>query len=205
MQRKIQARNKVLMDSQFWYEEGVSYIFRMHQQMNLAIYGNGHLSCDNVILRIGIVRCIQPKEILACLTDHVGMSGAKFPIRSGVAEVESELPGLDLKRHCIGARRSEIDTGPSLGAKCAERQNLCSHQKKSSYDQTHGPTREIFYRLAGLGLGELPYKNGKQNLRCQEENSSFCHRLRHLLVNRSAMRRNILRGPPCVSHNGNRG
>src|SRR5256885_1928852 len=104
VQRKIQTGDKVLMNSQLWDEECVSDIFRVHQQMDFAIYGDGHLGSDNVILRVGIMRCIQPKEILVRLIDHVGMSGTKLSVRTGIAEVKRELPSLDLNRHCIGTR-----------------------------------------------------------------------------------------------------
>src|SRR5579872_343243 len=173
--------------------------------MDLAVYWDGHLCGDNVILRIRIMGGVQPKEILVSLADHVGMSGTKFAIRPRVAEVEGKLTSLHLHRHGVSAGRLEIDIGPSLGAECSQRQDLGSYQKKSRDHQTHGPAGEIFNRLADSGLRKLPYKNAKQNLRCQEKNSSLRHRLRHLLVNRSAVTRNIFRSPPCVSHNGDRG
>src|SRR6185312_14583375 len=144
--------------------------------MNLAIYRDGHLCGDNVVLRIRIMGGIQPKEILVSLADHVGMSGTEFAIRPRVAKVKSKLTSLHLHRHGIGAGRLEVDIGPSLGAECSQSQNLCSYQKKRGDHQTHGATGEIFNGLAGPGLCELPYKNAKQNLRCQEKNSSLCHR-----------------------------
>ena len=69
---------EVLLNTQFAHEERVPDIFRMHQQTDLTVHRYRHLSGDNIVLGIGIVRAIEAKVILCRLVDLFGMNGPNF-------------------------------------------------------------------------------------------------------------------------------
>src|ERR1700760_3187681 len=89
-------------------------VLRMHEQMNFFIYRNCHLGGHDVIFRIRIVGGVQAKKVLVGFADLVGMQGAEFSIWTGIAEVKSELPSLNLDRHGVSCWRSEILISPRL-------------------------------------------------------------------------------------------
>src|SRR5271170_2557762 len=100
----------------------MSHVLRMHKQMNFLVHRNGHLGGHNVVAGIHIMLGIKTKEILRSLVDEFGMKRSEFTIRARVAEIESELSGLNLDGHGIGRWRSEIYIGPCLHTKDSESQ-----------------------------------------------------------------------------------
>ena len=86
--------------------------------MNFFVDGYAHLCSDDVVLRVFIGVHIQAKNVLIGFVDLIGMQRPKLPIGSGIAEVKSELAGLNLNRKRIGCGRSEVDGGPRLLTKC---------------------------------------------------------------------------------------
>src|SRR5229473_7284427 len=130
MNRNVQARDEILLYAQFRNVERVSYVLRVHEQMDLAVHRNSHLSGDDVVFRILVVRSIETKEICVGFADFVGMKRPEGSVRPGIAEIKCELSGLDLNWHRIGRRRSEIDAGPRLGSKHAQSQGFRAYQQK---------------------------------------------------------------------------
>jgi len=61
---EIKARHEILLNTQLAHKEGVSDIFRMHQQANFPVHGYRHLGSHNVVFGVGIVGRIQPEEVL---------------------------------------------------------------------------------------------------------------------------------------------
>src|SRR5580704_8457666 len=64
MQGKIKSRNKVLLHSQLRDKEGMSHVFGVHEQMNLAVYGDRHLGRDDVVFRVLILGLVDAEEVL---------------------------------------------------------------------------------------------------------------------------------------------
>ncbi len=73
MNRDVQSRNEILLDSQFRDVEGVSDVLRMHQQVDLAVHRDGHLGCHDVVFGILVACGIEAKEVRVGLTDLVSM------------------------------------------------------------------------------------------------------------------------------------
>src|SRR5580698_1137545 len=96
VKRKVQPRNKILLNSQFADIKRVADVFRVHQEMNLPVYGDGHLGRDDVISRFHVVRGIQPEIVLIPFIDLVGMKRAKLSVRSGISKIEGKLACLRL-------------------------------------------------------------------------------------------------------------
>src|ERR1700722_5840336 len=114
MDRHIQSRDKVLLNAQLRNKEGMSHILGMHEHVNLAVHRNRHLRGDDIVFRILIVRGIQTEKVGIGFADLFGMNRAELSVGAGIAEIKSELTGLDLHRYRIGSRRSEIHAGPCL-------------------------------------------------------------------------------------------
>src|SRR5207248_11623244 len=106
--------------------------------MNFFVDGNAHLCSDDVILRVFIGVHIQAKNVLIGFVDLIGMQRPKLPIGSGIAEVKSELAGLNLNRKRIGSGRTEVDGGPRLLTKCPQNEELQANQDEGGSDQTFG-------------------------------------------------------------------
>src|ERR1700675_793013 len=114
MKGDVQAGDEILLDAQFRDIERVAHVFGVHEQVNLAVHRNGHLSGYDVVFGILVVCSVEAKEVCIAFTDLVGVQRAKLSIRTGVAEIKCELSSLDLNRDGIGCGRSEIDAGPRL-------------------------------------------------------------------------------------------
>src|ERR1700730_450950 len=182
----------------------MAQILRVHEQMNLPVRGDRHLSGYNVIFGVLIVGLIQTKEMRVGLANEIGVKRAELPVGTGVAEIESELSGLDLDRHGVGRRWGEILGSPRFGSKNAEGQNFGAHEKESGYHQPLGAA----LKSLDLGIfttpGKYPDKNGENELRSQKRDSRLSHGLGHLLVNHRSMGRNVRRRLPSVEHDRNR-
>ena len=98
MKRDVQAGDEILLDAQFGDIEGVSHVLRMHQQMDLAVHRNGHLSGHDIIFGILIVGGVEAKEVRVGLTDLVGVQRAERSVGAGIAEIKCELSRLHLDR-----------------------------------------------------------------------------------------------------------
>src|SRR5216684_4772305 len=165
MNRDVQSGDEILLDAQFGNIERVSYILRMHEQVDLAVHWDGQFSGYDIVFGILVVRSIEAKEIRVSFTDLVGVKRAEPAIRTGVAEIKCKLSSLDLNRHRIGRGRSEIDAGPRLCAKNAQGQSLRTYQQEGGDHQSHGATGEILNLVAGLGAGEFPDEESQKELR----------------------------------------
>src|SRR2546425_3368964 len=77
----------------------MSNILCVHEQMNLPIHWNTELGGHNVVLGVGIVVRIKTKYILGRLTNLLRMKRTELSIRTGIAEIESKLSGLNLNGH----------------------------------------------------------------------------------------------------------
>ena len=66
------------------------------------------------------------------------------------------------------------------------------------------PPGKFLIFVARARIGEFPDEEAEDELRSQKRDSGFRHRLRHLLVNRRSVGRDILRHPPGVPQDGNR-
>src|SRR5450759_115495 len=113
-------------------------ILRMHEQMDFLVHGDGHLGGHDVVFGIRIVVRVETEEILRSLVDEFGVKEAELSIGAGVAEIESELSGLDLDRHGVVRRRGEIHVGPSLYSEDSEGQDLYAHDQEGSNHQALG-------------------------------------------------------------------
>ena len=104
VQRNIQPGNKILLHPQLPHIKGMSHILRMHEEVDFLVHRDRHLGRHDVVPRIHIMLGVETKDILRSFVDQLGMKGAKLSVRTGIAEIESELSGLDLDRHGIGRR-----------------------------------------------------------------------------------------------------
>src|SRR5208282_52757 len=132
------------------------------------------------------------------------MSGAESSIRSGVAKIESELPGLNLDRHGIGRRWREINVGPSFHSEDSKGQNFGAYDQNGGNHQTLGAAGKFLQLRVRSTVGELPDKKRQNKLCGKKRDSSLGHGLRHLLIDQRTVRRNILRRRPGMEQDGNR-
>src|SRR5437868_3573953 len=121
---------------------------------------------------------IETEQILGCLADHVGVNRAKLSIQTGVAKIEGELSSLDLNRHSVSRGSSEIDVSPSLDSEHSQRQNFRPNQEEGCPNHSLGPTGEALGLLAGTRVGKSPNEKGHDDLRSEDRNPCFRHRLR---------------------------
>src|SRR5271169_1583085 len=128
MDRKIQPRYEILVDAQRRHVKGMTNIFGMHEQMDFLVYGNSHLRRYNVVPGIRVVFWIKTEEILVSLIDQLRMKWTKLFICTWVAEIESELSGLDLNGEGGGRRWREIYGRPRLHSKGSQGQNLRANE-----------------------------------------------------------------------------
>src|SRR6266446_317409 len=168
MNRDVQSRNEILLDSQFGDVEGVPYILRVHQQVDLAVHRDCQLSAYDIVLGVLVVCGIKTIKVRVGFADQVRMKRAERAIRTGVAEIKCELSCLDLNRHRIRRRRSEIDAGPSLGPEHAQSQSFCPYQQEGGSHHPRSAAGETLNLFAGLGAGEFPYEESQEELRGQE-------------------------------------
>src|SRR5208283_2559402 len=98
----IQSGNKILLHPQLPHIKGMSNILRMHEQMDFLVHRDRHFCGHDVVPGIRIMLGVETKEILRSLINELGMNGAELPIRTGIAEIESELSGLNLDGHGVG-------------------------------------------------------------------------------------------------------
>src|ERR1700719_1770279 len=96
----------------------------MHQQVDLPVHRNCHLSGYDIVLGIRVMGRIKPKEVGVCLVDLVGVQGPELSIWTRVAEIKRELSGLHLDGHSVRRGWGEIHAGPSFGSEHTQRQNL---------------------------------------------------------------------------------
>src|SRR5580693_4546603 len=151
----------------------MAHILRMHEQMDLAVYRDGHLSGDDVVFGILVVGSIEPEEIRVSLTDLVGVNWAEGSVRAGIAEIKCELPRLHLDRQRVGSGRCEIDAGPRLYAEHTQGQTFGTYQQESGYNQSRSSAGETLNFVARLMVGKLPDEKRQQELRGQERNTGF--------------------------------
>src|SRR5438477_7809955 len=105
------------------------------------------------------------------------MNGAKLSIRTGIAEIESELPSLDLDGHSVGRRRRQIYVGPCLHPENSESEDLRAHEQHGADDQSScapGKTLNFFSRAR---VRKSPYEQSQHQLCGEEGDSSFHHGL----------------------------
>src|SRR5438445_5603128 len=182
----------------------MSNILRMHEQMDFLVHGNSHLSGHNVIFGIRIMFGIETKEILRSLTNELRVKGAERSIRTGIAEVERELSGLDLDGHGVSRRRGEIYVRPCLHSEDSEGQDFCANEQQGSNDQSPGAAGKASNLCVRGTVGEHPDENRQNELCSEKGNSCLRHGFRHLIIDQSAMRRDVLWRHPSVSQDGNR-
>src|SRR5277367_3206 len=125
----------------------MSNILGMHEQMNFPVYRNRHLRSHNVVSRIHIMLRIKTKEVQRSLIDKVRVNRPKFSIRTGIAEIESELSRLNLDRHGTRRRRREIRIGPGLHSEDSEGQNFdADDQQSRNYQPSRAARKSLeFY------------------------------------------------------------
>src|SRR5450631_962473 len=180
----------------------MSDILRVHEEMNFFVHGDDHRGGHDVVARIRIMFRVEPKEILRSFINELGVKGAEFSIRAGIAEIESELSGLDLDRHGIGRRRGEIYVSPRLHAKDSQRHDFDAYYQQCGNHQTLGTAGKILDLGIGGTVGELPDKNRQNELCGEKGDSRFRHSLRHLLIDQTTMSRYVLWRRPSVAQDG---
>ena len=104
VEREIEAGHEILLNSQLADVERMSYVFRMHHQMDFFIDRNNQFAGLNVIAGRNVVFRIEAEEIGIAFVDFFRMQPAKFSIRTRIAEVERELSRLGLNRQRIRGR-----------------------------------------------------------------------------------------------------
>src|SRR5690349_10358495 len=109
---EIQSWHEILMNSQSRNIEGVADIFGVHQQTDFTVNRNGHFGAHDIVLGVRIVVGIETVEILVGLADHIGVNWTKCSIWPRIAEIECELPGLDLDGHGACTGLCEVDISP---------------------------------------------------------------------------------------------
>src|SRR5271155_301949 len=102
----------------------------MHEQVDLAVHRDCHLSGDDVVFGILVVRGVETKKVRVRFTDLVGVKRTEGSVGTGVAKIKCKLPRLDLNRHRIGRGRSEIHTGPRLYAEYTQSQTLRAYEQE---------------------------------------------------------------------------
>ena len=156
-------------------------------------------------LESGIVVGIETVEILVGLVDHLRVDGPEGSIRAGVAEIKSELPGLDLDRHGVGRRWSEIYVSPSLDSEDSQGHTSAPTRTKAAITKPLAPPGKFLILRPGLGLENCQMKMARMNWAARNEIpasamvSDICSSIR------CAMRRDVLGRHPGVAEDGNRG
>src|ERR1700732_660435 len=181
-------------------------VLGVHEEMNLPVYRNGQLRCDDVISGFHVMFRIETKQILGGFADHLGMNWTKLSILTWITKIKCKLPGLSLNWHGVRRGWREIHPGPSLGSERAQSQNFHTYQNNGGDDQAFGATRENFkfsLRTRFVG-GGLPDKQGKQDLRGQKGYACLDQGVSHLIINHLAVSRDIWRRFPGVHDYGNR-
>src|SRR5208337_3026730 len=183
----------------------MSDILRMHEEMDFLIDGDRHFGGYDVVPGIHIMLGIEAVEILRSLINELGVKWAELSIRTGIAEIESELASLDLDRHGIRRRRGEIDIGPCLDSKDSEGHDFYAYDQYGSNPPTPSACRKILDLCIGPRVGEFPDKKSQNELRGEKGDASLRHGFRHLLIDQRSMSRDVLWCHPSVSQDGNRG
>src|SRR5258707_6472468 len=130
--------NKFLLSPQLPHEKGVANILGVHKQMYFLVHRDGHLGGDDVVSRLNIVFLVEAEEFLRTFVDPLRVKRAKLSIWTGVTEIESKLPGLNLDRHSVRRGRSEVNAGPCLHTENSKGQDFHSHSKHGCDDQGPG-------------------------------------------------------------------
>ena len=97
------------------------------------------------------------------------MERTKLSIRTGVAEIESELSGLDLNRHGVGRRRGEIYISPGLHPEDSESQDFRAYENQGGNHQTLGAAGKILELGVGPRVRELPDEKRQKNCAARKE------------------------------------
>src|SRR5216117_1466067 len=105
------------------------------------------------------------------------MDRTEFAIKSRVAEVERELPGLHLNGQRVGGWRGKVNRCPRLRSEKSQSENFESHQYESSDHQTHCAAGKISDLLARFAVGEHPDEGRKDHLCRHEADASLNHRV----------------------------
>src|SRR6266404_7674390 len=138
VQRNIQPGNKILLHTQLPHKKGMSNIFRMHEQMDFLVHGDSHLGGHDVVPGVRVVLWIKAEKILVGLIDQLRVKGTELLIRTVVAEIESELSGLDLDGEGGDRRWREIYVSPCLHSEDSEGQDFRAYEQQGSNHQTLG-------------------------------------------------------------------
>src|SRR5437870_10770628 len=97
--------------------------------MHFLVYRYGEFGGQNVVLGVWIVVWIESEQVLCALIDQIGMDRAKPAVRPRITEVKGKLPCLCLYLQSIRPGGREIDAGPCLGAKDAQRHSFQTDQE----------------------------------------------------------------------------
>src|SRR5271156_6521149 len=112
MNRNRQAWDRILLQAQFAHVKIVDYVLRVQNQFDLPIYRHGESGNYDVVFAGRIVG-IEAQRIAGRSADLLGVDAAELSVRSGIAEIESELIGgsFDFDGVGFGWRKAGIAPG----------------------------------------------------------------------------------------------
>src|SRR5580692_2057805 len=178
MKRKVQPRHKILLNSQFADVKGVPDVFRMHQEMNLPVHGDGHLRRDDVISRFHVVRGIQSEVVLIPFIDLVWMKRAKLSVLSGIPKIKSKLACLCLHLQSVRFGRRKIHFVPGFLSKHTQSQNFRANKNKRSRHHQSCAATQVVDLGPFFPVGKLPYTKSQQKLSQHKGKPGFRHGVR---------------------------
>src|SRR5664279_5120094 len=143
----------------------MSHILGVHEEMDFLVHGDDHRGSHDVVPCIRIMLRVKSKEVLRSFINKLGVKGAELSVWTGIAEIESELSGLDLDRHGVGRGRREIYVSPRLHSKDSKRHDFDAYNQQGGNHQTLGAAGKALDLGIGGTVGKLPDKN-RQNELC---------------------------------------
>ena len=66
----------------------MAYVLGVHEEMNFAIYGNGHLRGHDVVAGFHVIGRVEPKVILVSFVDLVRMKRTELPVRAWITKIK---------------------------------------------------------------------------------------------------------------------
>src|SRR5277367_3041270 len=108
----------------------MAYVLGVHEEMNFAIYRNGHLRAHDVVAGFHVIGWVEPEVILASFVDLVGMKRGKLSVRAWITKIKCELARLGLDLQGVRLWRCEVDIRPGFLSEHPKCKDFCPNENE---------------------------------------------------------------------------
>src|SRR5581483_5489406 len=191
-----EARNRILFEAEGWDEETVNDVDGPQPQIDLAIDRHVHDPADQVILGRWIIRVETNGTFIAGGgINQVGLGGAEFTVRTGVAEVPGKLHACDFDRHRAGLGWLKAFGGPDRTAHEIQANKEDGGERRPKHFHLRVPVG-IAHLACDAGFAILPHQIPEGALRQYEDHAHGQVGKGELAIDAGSCQRNPLRQPP---------